>query len=134
VAVSSTHNITSNNKSILALDDEFDNVTFIKLSLQKYGYRVSAFTDPFAALEYLNSSFRDCSIVISDRRMTGMNGYEFVKKVKQIKTEVKVILMTAFEINDVELSLFFTTTTKVDVFIQKLFSIKQLEHIIEKHS
>jgi two-component SAPR family response regulator len=40
--------------------------------------------------------------------MPGMNGYEFVKKVKQIKTEVKVILMTAFEINDVELSLFFT--------------------------
>ena len=65
--------------------------------------------------------------------MTGMNGYEFVKKVKQIKTEVKVILMTAFEINDVELSLFFTTT-KVDAFIQKLFSIKQLEYIIEKHS
>ena len=65
VAVSSTHNITSNNKSILVLDDEFDIVTFIKLSLQKYGYSVSAFTDPFAALEYLNSSFRDCSIVIS---------------------------------------------------------------------
>ena len=64
--------------------------------------------DSFAALEYLNSIFRGCSIVISDRRMTGMNGYEFVKKVKQIKTEVKVILMTAFEINDVELSLFFT--------------------------
>jgi len=59
-----------------------------------------------------------------------MNGYEFVKKVKQIKTEVKVILMIAFEINDVELSLFFTTT-KIDSFIQKLFSIKQLEHIIE---
>ncbi|MGB6627726.1 MAG: response regulator, partial [Nitrososphaeraceae archaeon] len=110
VAVSNTHNITSNNKSILALDDEFDIATFIKLSLQKYGYRVSAFTDPFAALEYLNSSFRDCSIVISDIRMPGMNGYEFVKKVKQIKTEVKIILMTAFEINDVELSIFFTTT------------------------
>ena len=42
--------------------------------------------------------------------MPGMNGYEFVKKVKQIKTEVKIILMTAFEINDVELSIFFTTT------------------------
>jgi two-component SAPR family response regulator len=40
--------------------------------------------------------------------MPDMNGYEFVKKVKQIKTEVKVILMIAFEINDVELSLFFT--------------------------
>jgi two-component SAPR family response regulator len=66
--------------------------------------------------------------------MPGMNGYEFVKKVKQIKTEVKVILMTAFEINDVELSLFFLQTTKIDAFVQELFSIKQLEHIFEKHN
>jgi DNA-binding NtrC family response regulator len=83
VAVSNTHNITSNNKSILALDDEFDIFTFIKVSLQKYGFRVSAFRDPFAALEYLNFSFRDCSIVISDIRMPGMNGYGFVKKVNK---------------------------------------------------
>ena len=42
--------------------------------------------------------------------------------------------MTAFEINDVELSSFLTTT-EIDVFIQKKpFSIKQLEHTIEKHS
>ena len=62
-----------------------------------------------------------------------MNGYEFVKKVKQIKTEVKVILMTAFEINDVELPSLLQTT-KIDAFVQELFSIKQLEHIIEKQS
>ena len=61
-----------------------------------------------------------------------MNGYEFVKQVKQIKTEVKVILMTAFEINDVELPSLLQTT-KIDAFVQELFSIKQLEHIIEKH-
>ena len=62
-----------------------------------------------------------------------MNGYEFVKQVKQIKTEVKVILMTAFEINDVELPSLLQTT-KIDAFVQELFSIKQLEHIIEKQS
>jgi two-component SAPR family response regulator len=62
-----------------------------------------------------------------------MNGYEFVKKVTQIKRKVKVILMTAFEINDVELSSFLIAT-KIDVIIQKQFSIKQLEHISEKHS
>jgi two-component SAPR family response regulator len=29
--------------------------------------------------------------------MPDMNGYEFMKKLRQIKTEVKVTLMTAFE-------------------------------------
>jgi len=33
--------------------------------------------------------------------------------------------MTAFEINDVELSIFFTTTN-IDAFIQKPVTIKQL--------
>jgi DNA-binding NtrC family response regulator len=121
----------NNNKFILALDDEFDIVTLIELSLQKYGHRISLFTDPFAALEYFNSNFKDCSMVISDIRMPGMNGYEFVKKVKQIEREVRVILMTAFEINDIEISNFLPTT-KVDAFIQKPFSINQLEHVIEK--
>jgi two-component SAPR family response regulator len=32
--------------------------------------------------------------------MPGMNGSEFVSKVKEIKPEIKVFLMTAFEIND----------------------------------
>jgi len=41
--------------------------------------------------------------------------------------------MTAFEINDVELPSLLQTT-KIDAFVQELFSIKQLEHIIEKHS
>ena len=36
-------------------------------------------------------------MVISDIRMPGMNGNEFVMKVKRTKREVKVILMTPFE-------------------------------------
>ncbi|MGA9169760.1 MAG: response regulator [Nitrososphaeraceae archaeon] len=36
-------------------------------------------------------------MVISDIRMPDMNGYEFMKKLRQIKTEVKVTLTTAFE-------------------------------------
>jgi hypothetical protein len=31
-----------------------------------------------------------------------MNGFEFIKKVKEIKPEIKVFLMTTFEINDIE--------------------------------
>ena len=31
--------------------------------------------------------------------MPGMNGFEFVKKSKEFKPEVKVLLMTAFDIN-----------------------------------
>jgi len=125
-----TDNNDNNHKFILALDDEFDIVTLIKQALQKYGFNIFAFTDPFIALEHFNLNAKDYSIVISDIRMPGMNGYEFVKKVKRIKSEVKVILMTGFEINDLGLSNHLSTI-KIDALIQKPLSIKQLRHIIE---
>jgi len=121
----------NNHKFVLALDDEFDIVTLIKQALQKYGFNIFAFTDPFMALGHFNLNVKDYSIVISDIRMPGMNGYEFVKKIKQIKTEVKIILMTAFEINDIDLSNHLPTI-KIDAFIQKPLSIKQLRHIMER--
>ena len=121
----------NNHKFVLALDDEFDIVTLIKQALQKYGFNILAFTDPFMALGHFNLNVKDYSIVISDIRMPGMNGYEFVKKIKQIKTEVKVILMTAFEINDIELDRCLPDI-KIDFFLQKPFSIQQLKYMVEK--
>ncbi len=35
--------------------------------------------------------------------MPEMNGYEFINKIKALQPKVKVILMTAFEINELEL-------------------------------
>ena len=111
------------------LDDEIDIVTLIEQSLQNYEYSIFAFTDPVLALDHFNSNFKDCSLIISDIRMPGMTGYDFVKKVKRIKTEVKVILMTAFEINDIELSKVLPGI-RIDAFLQKPFSIRKLNGLI----
>jgi PleD family two-component response regulator len=39
-------------QSILSLDDDFDIIATIKESLQKHGFNVYGFTDPFLALEH----------------------------------------------------------------------------------
>jgi DNA-binding NtrC family response regulator len=127
---SSNHHI-KNNKSILVLDDEPDIVTIIEQSLQGIGFRVSAFTDPVVALEYFHSNFEDsCSIVISDIRMPGTNGYEFIKKVKRIKPECKIILMSAFDINNVEFPKVLPDIKIIHAFLQKPFSIRKLKDLI----
>ena len=92
--------IQLNSKFILALDDEFDIVTLVKQGLQKYGFNIFAFTDPLMALEDFKIKYNNCSLILSDIRMPGMNGYEFVKKAKEIDKQVKIVLMSAFEIND----------------------------------
>jgi YesN/AraC family two-component response regulator len=63
--------------------------------------------------------------------MPGMNGYELVKKAKEIHKQVKVVLMSAFEINDKEFHNLLPDI-KVDAFLQKPFHIQQLNDIVEK--
>ena len=105
----------------------------IEQPLQALGFKVSAFTDSVVALEYFKSNFENCcSIIISDIRMPGVNGYEFAKKVKRIKPECKV--MSAFDTNNVEFS-DVLPGIDIDTFLQKPFSIRKLKDLImEKYS
>jgi two-component SAPR family response regulator len=60
-----------------------------------------------------------------------MNGYEFVKQVKKINSNVNVILMTAFEIEEKEFHSILPSI-KINGFLQKPFSITQLNDTIMK--
>ena len=121
----------SEKKYILAVDDDSNIVTLIEQMLRKHGFKASAFTNPPMALEHFTKNHNNCSLILSDIRMPGMNGYEFIKKVKKINSKVKVILMTAFEINDKEFHNLLPDI-KVDAFLQKPFRIQQLNNVIEK--
>ena len=117
-------------KSILIVDDEFDNVTLIKASLQKHGFNTLAFTDPLLALEHFQNNSKDFALVISDIRMPSMNGYELIRKIKAERPTIKTILISAFEINKEEFSKIMPTV-KIDSFITKPISLRQLIHSIE---
>jgi two-component SAPR family response regulator len=58
-------------------------------------------------------------------KMPGMNGNEFVKKVKEIKSEVKVILMSAIEITDREFHKVLQSIT-IDAFSSKAILYKAI--------
>jgi DNA-binding response OmpR family regulator len=117
---------SGNTTSILVVDDEYDIVNLIKQSLEADGFKVCCFTDALAALEHFNSNSKDHHVVISDIRMPGMNGYEFVKLLKKINPKVMIILMSAFEIEDKEFSNVLPDV-KIDTFIQKPFSLSKLK-------
>src|SRR5919198_3444943 len=116
----------STTKSILAVDDEYDIVNLIKQTLEVNGFKVCTFTDALAALEHFKSNSRYYILVLSDIRMPGINGYEFVKQVKKINPKVKVILMSACEIENKRMSNLLAAL-KVDAFIKKPFSPKMLK-------
>ena len=118
-------------KNILVLDDEFEIVSLIKHFLQRQGYHVFGFTDPMLAIEHFMLNSRNYSLIVCDVRMPAMNGFECVKKMREIVPSIKVILMSAFDIND-PLYIGLSSSLKINGFIQKPFSLKELIFIIMK--
>jgi DNA-binding NtrC family response regulator len=117
--------------SILLVDDELDIVNSVKRWLQADGFRVHGFANPLQALEYFQNNYDKIDLVLSDIRMRKMNGYELVKRIKAIRPETKVIIMTALETDLPELSRILPSI-KIDGFMLKPGSIEKLVSDIKK--
>jgi two-component SAPR family response regulator len=117
-------------RKVMVLDDDFDLATLVKQILQKDGFNnVFSFTDPLLALEHFRTNQKDYSLIISDIRMPTMNGFEFVREARKINPKVKIVLMTAFEINDKEFARVLPKP-KIDGLICKPASSKQILSIV----
>ncbi len=111
--------------NLLVVDDDSDIAQVLKQSLLKNGFLVSAFTRPEEALQNFQSNSGDYCLMLSDIRMPEISGIKLARKVKEINPEVKVVLMTSFEIKDNEFSKVFPST-QIDGFVQKPIDIKDL--------
>ncbi len=120
--------MSDNNKALaklLIVDDDSDIVQVLKMGLVKNGFLVEAFTNPQEALQSFKSDAESYCLVLSDMRMPALSGIQLSKKVKEVSPNVKVVLMTAFEIRDSEFSTVFPSA-QVDGFVQKPIGIKDL--------
>ena len=119
--------------SILVVDDDPDIARVIVQWLDRDGFKVSAFTDPAMALEDYKLNCNTCSLILSDIRMPGMNGYEFIKKTQEIDKQAKVIFMSSFDIEDKEFHNVLSDI-KVHAFLQKPFTLRALRDMVQKNS
>jgi DNA-binding NtrC family response regulator len=110
---------------LLVVDDDSDIVQVLKVGLLKNRFLVDAFTNPEEALQSFQSNSESYCLMLSDVRMPGLSGIQLARKVKEINPNVKVVLMTAFEIRDNEFSKVFPST-HVDGFVQKPIGIRDL--------
>jgi DNA-binding NtrC family response regulator len=104
----------------------------MKKLLEMYGFIVHAVADAVSALETFNKNFHYYSLVVSDISMPKMSGFDFAKMIINIDPDIKVLLMTALEIDLLEFRK-SVSSSQVVGFIQKPISINELVSTIERH-
>ncbi|HHB77251.1 MAG TPA: response regulator [Desulfobulbus sp.] len=87
-------NMENKQTSILILDDEPIVGKRLKPSLEKKGYEVESFTSSKEALERIEE--RSFDIVVTDLKMEGMDGMQFLTLVKEKYPDIEVIVITGF--------------------------------------
>jgi DNA-binding NtrC family response regulator len=112
----------------MLVDDEIDIIGLFTEILTLNGISVRPFTNPKEALDEFEQSHDSYRLIISDVRMSPMSGVEFIKKIKEIDSDVNVILMTAFEIDGNQLN-----EMNTDEFFNKPIRMNDLVSIVKKY-
>ncbi|OQY11874.1 MAG: DNA-binding response regulator [Desulfobacteraceae bacterium 4572_19] len=79
--------------NILVVDDEINYTLILSAVLEEEGFETLTANNGVDALEILNLS--DIDLVLTDMMMPSMDGMELLKRIKQIKPGLPVIMMTA---------------------------------------
>lgn len=113
---------------VMLVDDEIDIIGLFTEILTLNGISVRPFTNPKEALDEFEQSHDSYRLIISDVRMSPMSGVEFITKIKEIDSDVNVILMTAFEIDENQLK-----EINTDEFFNKPIRMNDLVSIVKKY-
>jgi DNA-binding NtrC family response regulator len=114
------------NRMVSIVDDDPDIILLFHEALKSTsGITIFTFTDPILALEHFQVNEYAYVLVISDFKMPGLNGMEFLKKIRDMNRFVRTIMMTAFEI-DHQTFRDYTKMKIINAFLQKPISIHDL--------
>jgi two-component system response regulator PilR (NtrC family) len=81
-------------EKILVVDDEKSMCEFLEIMLQKDGYDVTSTTNGEKALELIDNNLYN--MVLTDVKMPGVDGFEVLRKTKEISPDTVVIMITAY--------------------------------------
>jgi len=118
---------TSTKTSILILDDEPIVSKRLQPALEKMGYEVESFYDSSRAMaRVLERSF---DIVVTDLKMEGIDGMQFLAAVKDRSPRTEVIVITGFATMDTAKE---SMRKGVFDFLAKPFKLGEIQEVIRK--
>lgn len=111
--------------SIMVVDDEEEIAILFKRFLEKSGYNSVYFTDPILALDHFSKNNDKYHLIITDLKMPGLNGIQFANKIREYNKNVKILLITAYVVDEMLESRDFKEA-KIWEMLEKPISFKEL--------
>ena len=91
-------------QTILLVEDNAEIRSFVQQTLQEGGFEVLVAADAAAAVQIEGQFPRAIHLLLSDVRMPGMSGPELAKRLKQLRPEIRVMLMSGASENNLILN------------------------------
>lgn len=91
--------INKENVTLLYVDDEDVNLFLFRKSFQNK-YKILTAKSGSSGIKQLEAHANEILVVISDMRMPGMNGVEFVRQARENYDNIIYFILTGFEFND----------------------------------
>lgn len=120
-------NRTQDKAKILIAEDEKGMMDVLDIFLQEEGYQTVLARDGRAALEAIERDIFD--LVITDVKMPHADGFEVLKKVKEVSPDTVVIMITAFGTTE---AAFEAIKSGAYDYIEKPFKIEELRVVIKR--
>lgn len=109
---------------VLLVDDEEDITEVLARSLTRLGYRVTTHNSPIKALKAFKPGMFDLAII--DIRKPEMNGFQLLKRFKEIDKKLKVCMLTAFELIEEDLKENEISPENIECFLKKPILLSEL--------
>lgn len=117
--------------SIAIIDDEKDLLFVYKKALELQRLKVVTFDDSSVALNELKVRYKKYSMILVDIRMPKVNGYQLINEIKRIDPSIKTILMSAYDVSDLEVHDNLNDGVKIDRIMHKPFSLIKLINTVK---
>jgi len=95
-SIVSNNKISLGNERILLIDDETTFVNLAQDMLENFGYKVTGCLGCDEALKRFAEFPQDFDLVITDYGMPKMNGKQLAEKLKEIRPDIPVVLITGY--------------------------------------
>lgn len=117
--------------SVMVVDDEEELAELFSRFIELRGFNCTYFTDPEEALDYFSKNINKFSLVITDLKMPDLNGLELSRRLHQYNKTVKVLLVTAFLVEE-NVDYDEAKEAGISMVLEKPFHFKELKPIVEE--